>query len=830
MSILFVARCLGPGFLLPIAVIALNSLFTPSVSAANNPVPFVDIVSPVSINPGSTGVALIVRGTGFVSASTIVWNGTSLSTTFVSSTELTGSVPDAFVAAVGPAPGGGRSGVIFVPVAAAEASTSFPSTPTSSVSVGTMPQGLVTADFDADGKLDLAVANKGSNSVSILLGNGDGTFTTKSTPSAGRAANWIAVGDFNEDGIPDLAVANGGSTGTGGVSILLGTNVGGKGDGTFTLKSSQNTGSGPFSVVAGDFNGDGHLDLAVSNQSDGTVTILLGVGDGTFTSGDTLTVGNTPQVIVAGDFNEDDKIDLAVSNETDGTVSVLLGIGNGSFQSQAVFSTGGSGSPIGLIAADFNRDGHLDLAAVNASDVAILLGNGNGSFTLKTNPGTGTSDLIAGVTGDYNGDGKLDFVVSDRTAGEAFLFPGAGDGTFGTKVTFTTAAGAFGVATADFNGDGGLDLAVANGSANNVSIFLQLLPVDLNPTSLSFGNILVGSMSSSQAVTLTNGSGSTLNFTSITFTGANSGDFSQANTCGPSILSNTTCTIHVTFTPSVSGALAATLTIVDNASNSPQTLAASGVGTAAPSITSANNTTFDVGVAGSFTVTTSGFPVPSINETGMLPSGITFIDNGNGTATLAGTSLSGTDEVDVLTITAHNGVGSDATQIFTLTVASPPTIAKAFGAATIPPNGVTSLTFSITNPNIGVTLTGISFIDNLPAGLAVATPNNLSNNCGGVAAGVAGSSSVSLSSVSLAHSTSCTVSVNVTGTTSGLKNNSVQATSTHEGAGNTSSASITVLAPPTIIKAFNPINVVLNANSTLTFTITNPNTVSALSG
>jgi hypothetical protein len=141
-----------------------------------------------------------------------------------------------------------------------------------------------------------------------------------------------------------------------------------------------------------------------------------------------------------------------------------------------------------------------------------LLGNGNGSFTLKANPGTGTSDLIAGVTGDYNGDGKLDFVVSDRTAGEAFLLPGVGDGTFGPKLTFTTAAGAFGVATADFNGDGGLDLAVANGSANNVSIFLQLLPVDLNPTSLSFGNILVGSMSNAQPVTLPDSSGGTLDF------------------------------------------------------------------------------------------------------------------------------------------------------------------------------------------------------------------------------------------------------------------------------------------------------------------------------
>ena len=205
---------------------------------------------------------------------------------------------------------------------------------------------------------------------------------------------------------------------------------------------------------------------------------------------------------MAGDFNEDGKLDLAVSNETDATVSVLIGIGDGSFQSQATFSTGGSGFPIGLIAADYNGDGHLDLAAVNASDVAILLGNGLGSFTLHSNPSTGSTDLIAGVTGDYNGDGKLDLVVSDATSGQAFFFPGNGDGTFGTKITYTTAAGSFGVATADFNGDGALDLAIANGSANNVSIFLQLLPVSLNPISLSFGNQPVNTSSSSQAITL----------------------------------------------------------------------------------------------------------------------------------------------------------------------------------------------------------------------------------------------------------------------------------------------------------------------------------------
>ena len=829
-------RAIPPGancFLRAIALIALSSVFTLGVNAANNPAPFVDIVSPVSISPGSTGITLTVRGTGFVSASAISWNDKTLSTTFVNSRELTAPVPDAFVAAVGvgsvtvvsPAPGGGKSGALLVPVAAVQASTSFPSTPASSVNVGAQPQGLVTADFNSDGKSDIAVANKASNNVSILLSNGDGTFTTKSTPSAGSGANWPATGDFNEDGKVDLAVANSGSTGAGGISILLGN-----GDGTFTLKSSPNTGSGPSSVVAGDFNGDGHLDLSVSNQADGTVTILLGAGDGTFSSGNTLTVGAHPEVIVAGDFNEDGTLDLAVTNKNDGSVSVLLGIGNGSFQSQSVFSTGGSGQPTALIAADYNADGHLDLASVNASDVGILLGNGNGSFTLKVNAGTGTSDLITGIAGDYNGDGTLDLVVSDRAAGKALLLPGVGDGTFTAAQVFTTAAGAYGLAAGDFNGDGGLDLAVANGSSNTISVFLQLLPVDLNPTNLTFGNIHVGSVSGSQPITLTNSSGSALNFTSIGFTGASSGDFSQNNTCGVSLVNNSTCAINSTFTPVVSGARAATLTIIDNAANSPHTMAVSGAGTAAPSITSADNTTFDVRVAGSFTVTTSGFPASSLSEIGILPAGITFVDNGDGTATLAGTSNSGSDEVDVLTITAHNGIAPDATQIFTLTVASPPIITKAFGAAIIPPNGSTSLTFSIANPNLGVTLTGVAFTDSLPAGLVVSTPNNLSTTCAGTTTAVAASSSVSLSSGSLAAGLSCALSVNVIGTTGGVKNNSVQVASTNEGIGNTSNASITVLAPPTISKAFNPTSVVLNASSTLSFIITNPNTASPLSG
>ncbi len=688
-----------------------------SAFSASNPVPYVDIVSPVSAHPGSTNVTLTLNGTGFVSASVVEWNGTALTTTFVSDKQLTAAVPDSLVAAVGlgsitvvnPTPGGRVSNVFYFPVASFETTTSFPTTPNSSVTVGTTPQGIITADFNGDGKLDLAVANSGSNTVSVLLGNGDGTFTTKSTPAAGAGANWVVAGDFNEDGILDLAISD---LNANTVSVLLGN-----GDGTFTLKSSAATGSHPVAITTGDFNGDGHLDLAVSNSGAATVTVLLGDGTGLFTTSSTPAVGSTPQVIVAGDFNEDGILDLAVSNEESNTVSVLLGTGNGTFQSQATISTGGTGFPIGLIAADLEGTHHLDLAAVNASDVAILRGNGLGSFTLIGNPTTGTNDLITGVVGDYNGDGKLDLVVSDRSAGKAFLLPGNGDGTFGTKLTFTTAAGSFGVATADFNGDGGLDLAVANGNAANASIFLQDLPVSLFPTSIAFGNQNLNTSSGPQVVTLKNSSGSSLTIASIDITGAEASEFSNTTTCGATLANGATCTASVTFTPTTSGALTATLTITDSASNSPQTLALSGTGFAsAPSITSANSLTLTVGTAGSFSVTTTATPTASLAESGTLPSGVTFVNNGNGTGTLSGTPGAGTGGTYPITFTATN-IGGSTPQSFSLVVDQAAAITSANNASFSVASAGSFVITATGNPTpsfseIGVLPTGVTFVDN----------------------------------------------------------------------------------------------------------------------
>jgi uncharacterized repeat protein (TIGR01451 family) len=705
-----------------------------------NAVPFIDILSPVSITPGSVGVTITVRGAGFVSASVVNWNGTALTTTFVSAKELTAAVPNSFVAAVGlgtitvvsPAPGGGTSNTFYLPVAATLTGVNFPSTASSTVGVGRGPAGFVTGDFNGDGKIDLAVANKNDGTVSILLGNGDGTFTTKPVVTAGTGANWIVTGDFNEDGKLDIAVANSSSDT---VSILLGN-----GDGTFTLNSSPATGSSAFAIAAGDFNGDGHLDLAITNSGAATVTILLGTGTGTFTAAASPAVGATPQVLVVGDFNEDGILDIAVANETSDSVSMLLGIGDGTFQAQTSTAVGGSGYPIGLISGDFNNDGHLDVAAVNASDVAILLGNGAGGLTLHSNPVAG-ENLISGVTGDFNGDGKLDIVVADASLGEAFLFRGNGDGTFLAPSTYTTASGTYSAVTADFNGDGGLDLAFTNSGAASVSIFLQTLPVSLAPASLDFGNQAAGVASASQAITLTNNSGGTLDITAITITGANAGDFSKTTTCGATVTNGGTCTITITFTPSALGSEIATLSVTDNGGNSPQTLALSGTG-----------------------------------------------------------------------------------------VASAPVIAKAFGSATIPLNGTTSLTFTITNPNTGTALTGLAFTDTFPTGLVISTPNGLSNTCGGTATATAGAGSASLSAGTLAASGSCTFSVNVTGTTAGVKNNSVQVTSTEGGTGNTSNASVTVAGPPVISKAFGAASIPLNGSTSLSFTIQNSNVTSSLSG
>jgi CSLREA domain-containing protein/uncharacterized repeat protein (TIGR01451 family) len=223
--------------------------------------------------------------------------------------------------------------------------------------------------------------------------------------------------------------------------------------------------------------------------------------------------------------------------------------------------------------------------------------------------------------------------------------------------------------------------------------------------------------------------------------------------------------------------------------------------------------------ANTTTISLSGGSIATPNTT------CTIVVNVTGTQ-------SGTVSNTTGAVSSTNGGTGATSNTANLIVADPPTISKAFGAATIPLNGTTSLTFTITNPNTGVGLTGIAFTDILPGGLVVATPNNLNSTCGGTPATVAGSGQVSLSGGNLAASANCIISVNITGTTAGAKSNTTQAPASTEGGTGVASntASLTVLGPPVIIKSFGAASVPLNGSTSLSFTIQNNNTNTALTG
>ena len=345
--------------------------------------------------------------------------------------------------------------------------------------MGNGPISLVAGDFTGDGHTDLAVANQASDDVSVLLGNGDGTFQAPVTygvennPSVGDIPSAIVAGNFTGDGRTDLAVANQNSND---VSVLFGN-----GDGTFQNQVTNAVGSDPVALVTGDFNGDGRTDLAVANAGSDDVSVLLGNGNGTFQNQVTYAVGSEPVALVTGDFNGDGCTDLAVANSVDNTVSVLLGNGNGTFQNQVTYAVGID--PTAIVAGDFTGDGRTDLAVADAggwdlqgnphpSGVSVLLGNGDGTFQPQVQYATVTyPDAI--VAGDFTGDGHTDLAVETPFGDESVLL-GNGNGTFQSPVPSNAAVSfpATNSVSGDFNGDGRTDQAYVSFGSDDVSILL----------------------------------------------------------------------------------------------------------------------------------------------------------------------------------------------------------------------------------------------------------------------------------------------------------------------------------------------------------------------
>ncbi len=344
-----------------------------------------------------------------------------------------------------------------------------------SFDTGASPQSVAIGDLNADGKSDLAVANTSSNTVSVLLGNGDGTFGVKTDFGTGSNPNSVAIGDLNADGKPDLAVASYGSSA---VSVLLGN-----GDGSFGARTDFGTGSGPQSVAVGDLNADGEPDLAVANLFSTTVSVLLGNGDGTFGAKTDFGTGSYPNSVAIADLNADGKPDLAVANGGSSggySVSVLLGNGDGSFGAKTDFGSGGT--PFSIAIGDLNADAKPDLAVANnyefcydqdcwsVAGAAVLLGNGDGTFRTSGNWETGADVGPYSVEiGDLNADGKPDLAAVSSTVS---VLLGNGDGSFGAFTHFETGQNPYSLAIGDLNADGKSDLAVANPSSNTVSVLL----------------------------------------------------------------------------------------------------------------------------------------------------------------------------------------------------------------------------------------------------------------------------------------------------------------------------------------------------------------------
>ncbi len=335
---------------------------------------------------------------------------------------------------------------------------------------------VATSDFNGDGHLDLVVVNQGFGQkhvpgfVAVLLGNGDGTFQPAVEYTAGGVPDYVALGDFNKDGKIDLVVANSSSNN---VSILLGN-----GDGTFQTHMDFGIVNAPASLIVGDFNNDGNVDVASTDadltmRTRGSVAVLLGNGDGTLQPAVSSPAGGDIQYIAAGDFNGDGILDLAAANRYlsgfQGSLAILFGNGDGTFQSPVSLGPYSQGF---VVAADFNQDGNLDLATDGGQ---IFLGKGDGTFDSPID-GPGVGPL---AVGDLNGDGKPDLVTLDPTfsflrQGTAIsVYYGVGDGTFQAGMSYYSGgADPSSIAIGDFNGDRRPDLAVTNQTAANVAVIL----------------------------------------------------------------------------------------------------------------------------------------------------------------------------------------------------------------------------------------------------------------------------------------------------------------------------------------------------------------------
>jgi len=466
-------------------------------------------------------------------------------------------------------------------------------TPTPNNPVGRAPQAIATGDFNGDGRWDLATVNGTSDDVSVLLGNGNGTFQSAVSFGVGKIPLALIAEDMDRDGVLDLVLALSGSDQ---VVVLKGD-----GKGLFQKVTNQTAGKGTTFIASHDLNGDGWSDVVAINSGrfgyypPFNLSVLLNDGKGKLQEPvvyeQARGEGMFPTGVFIGEFTGDETADLAVTwsqpswSSANGLVSILTNSGEGTFTPFKDMQPGLTLSAIQ--GADIDQNGLMDLAVTSlyADTVGILLQQHPGEFQALAPIKVGFAPVGVAIQ-DINGDDKFDLVVVNRDSNSLSLFVGDGRGAFTSVGHFGVGATPAAVVVKDFDQDHLPDLATASTNIDGVSVLLSgggAIPLPSISTDVLVFEQGSGSSSSVgpsfQEVRFSNIGLGLLRVDQVKISGAGAGAFTmQANTCQNLTLhTGESCRMQVGFASQQAGTHHATLTIQDNASGSPRQVILKGV-------------------------------------------------------------------------------------------------------------------------------------------------------------------------------------------------------------------------------------------------------------